>query len=521
MTVLEQQDLRIPLARALRLAQQLVALHAAQRVHGGLHPGSIACSADGSLRPYRPPTEESLSLSLARLRYAAPEQIGRLPVVDARSDLYSLGLVLYEWLVGEPAFDASDPLDLAYLQLAVLPLPPRVCQDAVPQVVSDIVMRLLAKAPDARYASARGLVADLQRCLQPLEAGNALLPFALCSADPGSQFLLPERLYGREREQALLRQLWQRGASGAPQLCLLAGSPGMGKTALVRALQEDIAREGGRHGVLPFRRPSDLGDPNDPAIPQRLQALLAELPGARAGRAQPLLLVLEDVQWADADALSRIQALARAARVSRLLMVAVWREDSADASQPLLQLCDRLSQALPVCLLRPAPLTAAQVAALIADSCYRVSDVHGLAAWVLRKTQGNPFYTRQLLKTLVAEGRLYFDRQADGWRWCLAEAQLHQVADTAVGLVARRLRSLAPRSQHALKVAAGMGAHFALHRLAQGCGASEFATLGWLACALNEGLLQAVPTEAVGSTGRVLQFAHDLVRQAALTLPQA
>jgi serine/threonine protein kinase len=156
--------LQAVLARALRIAQALEPLHASQRIHGGLHPETLEFLNDGSLRPSSlQPGDDALSL--ARLRYASPEQAGRLPVVDSRSDLYSLGLILYERLLGQPAFDSSDPLDLAYRHMAVAPVPPHVLDPEVPLQVSELVMRLLAKSPDARYATARGERAPCICCL--------------------------------------------------------------------------------------------------------------------------------------------------------------------------------------------------------------------------------------------------------------------------------------------------------------------------------------------------------------------
>ena len=527
------QELQIHLTRALKLARQLEALHAQQRVHGSLHPGCIDFLADGSLRLGRPAVCDDKP-SAARLRYAAPEQAGHLPVVDARSDLYSLGLVLYEWLLGQPALEGNDPLDLGYRQLAVLPVAPHVLQPALSQPVSDLVMRLLAKSPEARYASARGLAHDLHHCLQQLETSGSIQPFALCSIDQGAQFRLPERLYGRERELAGLTRLFERAAGGESLLCLLAGSPGIGKTALVRALRDTVAAAGGRLVELRFQRfPRELpGAALVQALREQLpgleglgaqpplHAVLPELFQRFASRSHPLLLLLDDLQWADGAALALLQSLLWAGRHAHVLLVGACCEDALDARHPLSHWLAALRQEQALAAeWRPAPLSLEQVAALIADTCFQISAPRELAALVMQKTLGNPFYTHQFLRTLVAEGRLYFDRQANGWRWSLSQDHLRQAADNVVDLLARRLRGFAPRSQQALKLAACTGSRFELRALAQACGVSDAVALEWLAGALHEEML--LPARCSPGGARAFAFAHALEQQAACSLAGA
>jgi predicted ATPase/signal transduction histidine kinase/DNA-binding response OmpR family regulator/HPt (histidine-containing phosphotransfer) domain-containing protein len=581
MTVPQPQVLPNALAQALKIAQALESLHAASRIHGSLHPDTLDFLPDGSLRPGTVlPGEDSLSL--VRLRYASPEQAGRLPVVDARSDLYSLGLILYEALLGQSAFDSLDPLDLAYQHMAVAPAAPHSVNPAVPQQVSELVMRLLAKSPDARYASARGLADDLQQCLQQLAASGRIAPFALCSTDQGSQFLIPDRLYGRDQEIAQLTRIFHRSVAGEVVLCMVGGYSGIGKSALVRALRDNIAESGGSlvegkfdqyHRETPYsalieafkgllrqvlagrqseravwrsRMLAALGEnlsvvmdvlpelellvgaqPPAPlligaAAQQRFNAVFSDLLKLFASQEHPLVLFLDDLQWADFASLALIETFVRAGRGAHLLMVGAYRDNEVDAAHPMMHMLTELrkDQAF-VAEFLLGPLSAEHVAELIADTCFNISEVQSLADQVMKKTQGNPFYTRQFLKTLVAEGRLRYDRSVNGWIWALEDAHLSQAADNVVELMTQRLKGFAPASQQALKVAACIGKRFDLTLLAQVCDVGDALALGWLAGALHDEMLLPVARNVSEAGAREFQFVHDRVQQAAYALAGA
>jgi hypothetical protein len=477
MAVLQHAQLESALARALAVAQCLCTLHASQQIHSGLSPQAVQLLPDARVRLHpAPPAGQALSLQA--LRYASPEQAGRLALVDTRSDLYSLGLLLYEWLLDQVAFDCGDALELAYRQMSLLPRAPHTLNAGVPLQVSELVMRRLAKSPDARYASAQGLTDDLQRCLRALADSGQVTRFALAQTDLRSQFIIPEQLYGRAGEMATLVQLWQRTVHGELLLCLVSGSAGMGKTALVRALRNTVQSGGGRwvegrsearqhrfpglalvdafktllrqllagapaerarwrsrlltglghhlavvQELLPEMEWITGRQPPAPllvglAVRRRMSAALVDLLALFAGPEHPLLLFLEDLHWGDAATLAFIRALLRERRCSHVLLVGAYRDGPCDSTTALTRLLHELHKGhAHLNEIRLKPLAMEELAALIDDTCSKVNALPALTSLVMQETQGKPQQARHFLQALVAQGRLRYVPLVQCWRW--------------------------------------------------------------------------------------------------------
>ncbi len=565
-------------AKALMVA--LEASHKAGKVLATPHsdalcPDVIVVGTEGEIR-FRTIATNDSPVTASRLRYVSPEQAGRLGKLDLRSDLYSAGVILYEWLLGLPPFQSDDPLDLTHRHMAEEPRAPIGLVPNLPNVLSDLVMKLLAKAPDARYATARGVLDDLNVCIEQLDLTGSIEPFELGRTDRGSQFRIPERLYGREAELRALADIYRRAVLGEIVLCMVGGYSGVGKSALVRAMRSDIAASGGRlvegkfdqyrretpysalieafrsllRQVLSGRQAevdrwrervlTTLGEnasvvievlpelerligPQPPApelvgfaAQQRFNAVFAQLLKRFASVEHPLVMFLDDLQWADDASLALIQTFVLSGQGAHLLMVGAYRDNEVDAAHPMTHMLRALrkNDALIVQLLLD-PLRQEHVVQLIRDTCYNIADPDALAAVVMKKAEGNPFYTRQFLKNMVGDGQLYFDRQADGWRWRAEEARLSDAAENVVDLMMRRLRGFPAATQAALKVGACIGKRFDLALLAAVCGGDESVALTWLAPALQEELLLPL---GGGSDTREFQFVHDRVQQAAFSM---
>src|SRR5262245_62117469 len=242
-----QQFLRL----AIRVASELAALHARGAIHQDIRPSNILFdAATGAIALVSVPIAGGRvpTLSEDSLPYISPERTGQMNrPIDSRSDLYSLGVVFYQLLAGRLPFEAEDAVGWVHCHVARQPRPLDQVRPSVPRPVMDIVGKLLAKLPDGRYQSALGLRHDLERCLHEWSERGALAMFPLGERDVSEEFRIPHKLYGRDTESAALREAFERVAgSGAPQLVLVSGYAGIGKSAVVRELLRPVARRRGR-----------------------------------------------------------------------------------------------------------------------------------------------------------------------------------------------------------------------------------------------------------------------------------
>ena len=236
---------------ALQLARACARVHAARVIHRDLKPANILCHpaadvvvlCDFGSAAELPVNGRSLPVCdlMGTPSYISPEQTGRTSEgCDVRSDLYSLGVTLYELLTGTVPFPQNELLAVVAAHLSKVPESPKDRVPSIPPAVSDIVMKLLAKQPDERYQSALGLASDLERCLATLTPDGRITEFQLGLSDqlrPRS----PNRLLGRTTEVTLLNQALARSATGSPALVLISAREGAGRSELVRALVRDFA----------------------------------------------------------------------------------------------------------------------------------------------------------------------------------------------------------------------------------------------------------------------------------------
>ena len=240
--------------RFLRLAISIVTalrkVHQCGLIHKDLKPANILVDADGEVRltgfgiasrlPRERQAPEPPETIAGTLAYMAPEQTGRMNrSIDARSDLYALGVTLYQMLTGLLPFTAADPMEWVHCHIARRPVPPAERLATVPEAVSTIVMKLLAKTAEERYQTATGLEHDLRHCLAEWERHGHIDGFPLGQKDTPDRLLIPEKLYGREREIASLLAAFDRVVeSGAPELVLVSGYSGIGKSSVVNELHK-------------------------------------------------------------------------------------------------------------------------------------------------------------------------------------------------------------------------------------------------------------------------------------------
>ena len=455
------------------------------------------------------------------LAYMAPEQTGRMNrSIDSRSDLYALGVTFYQMLTGGLPFTASDPMEWVHCHVARQPVPPASRLKEVPGAVSAIIMKLLAKTAEERYQTAAGVERDLRRCLAEWEARACIDDFPLGQQDASDRLLIPERLYGREREiEALLAAFDRVVASGTPELVLVSGYSGIGKSSVVNELHRALVPPRGLFAsgkfeqyqrdipystlaqafqglVRPLLSQSEaelsrsrdafvealgpngplmvdvvpelkliLGDqPPVPELPpqdaqRRFQLVFRRFLGVFARPEHPLALFLDDLQWLDAATLDLLEHMLTQPDVHHLLLVGAYRDNEVTPTHPLMRRLAAIRQAgAPVQDILLAPLGFEDVGRLIADALHCEPErAEPLARLVHEKTGGNPFFTIQFLTALAEEGLLAFDHGKACWSWDLDRIQAKGFTDNVVELMLGKLNRLPVETQAALQQLACLG----------------------------------------------------------------
>ena len=528
------------------------------------------------------------------LSYISPEQTGRVNrALDYRTDLYSLGATFYELLTGDVPFLADGAVEMIHAHIAREPVPPHARRPEIPEVVSRIVLKLLSKAAEDRYQSGYGLQADLRECLSRWRATGAVEPFALGAHDISDRFQIPQKLYGREAEIAALLATFGRASAGRAELMLVAGYSGVGKTALVSEVHKPIVEQHG-HFIsgkfdqlqrdIPYNSLIQafsalvrqlLAEPElrlrafrdklvealgqsgrvvtdvipeveliigpQPAIQElppseaqnRFNFVFRAFVHAFAARPHPLVIFLDDLQWADAPSLKLLQLLLTDPSTRHLLVIGAYRDNEVESAHPLMVALDGIRRdGGAVSTLRLAPLDLGHVSQLVSETL-RCSpgESLSLATLSLQKTHGNPFFLGQFLRSLSEEKLLAFDPSRRVWRWDADEIRRRGITDNVVELMAGKIRKLPERTQRVVKLGACIGNTFDLATLAIVDEHPDVETAADLWEALREGLVlpvddayQLVPTERregedAAELPRVAyRFLHDRVQQAAYSL---
>jgi PAS domain S-box-containing protein len=586
--VLERdQGQPLDLTRSLRigigLATTLVQVHRHGLIHKDIKPGNVLVDDNGnvwltgfgiaSLLPHESQVPAPPEILAGTLAYMAPEQTGRMNrSIDTRSDLYSSGVTLYQMLTGALPFAAADPLGWVHCHIARHPRSPD-DRAAVPEPLSAIVMKLLAKNAEERYQTASGLEADLRRCLAQWQSHGRIDPFPLGVHDLSDRLLIPEKLYGREREiDALLAAFDRVVAQGTPELVLVSGYSGVGKSSLVNGLHKVLVPARGLFAVgkfdqykrdIPYatlaqafqtlvrqilvKSEAAVGPwrhalqealgPNGqlivnlipevefiigkqlpvPCLPSqdeqnRFQLVFRRFLSAFARPEHPLALFLDDLQWLDAATLELLERLTTDPEVRHLMLVGAYRDNEVSSSHPLMRTLGAIRKAgarMQDIVL--APLVLGDVGRLITDALHCERDVaHPLARLVDEKTAGNPFFVIQFLRALAEEGLLRFDPDAAAWSWDLVYIQAKGYTDNVVDLMVGKLKRLPTITQEALKQLACLGNGAAIATLALDYDKSEEDIHAALWEAARAGLIFRQDGSYV--------FLHDRVQEAAYAL---
>ncbi|MBE9129492.1 MULTISPECIES: AAA family ATPase [unclassified Coleofasciculus] len=587
---------------AIKIAEILSQIHAANIIHKGINPSNII---------FNPETEQikiidfGISTVLRRetaalqnpnvlegtLAYMSPEQTGRMNrLLDYRTDFYSLGATFYELLTNRLPFETTDPLELVHCHIAKQPIPPHELNSAIPKTLSDLVIKLLAKTAEERYQSAWGIQADLVLLLMQLEANGEIEDIILGENDVSDTFQIPQKLYGRDAAIATLLTAFERVSQGTREMMLVTGYSGMGKSALVQEIYKPVTRQkgyfiSGKFDQLQRNTPyealikafqklvgqlltesetqlhwwrekltvalgantqiiidvipeielivgtqPDAPDVTPPQSQNRFSLLFQNFIKVFAQPEHPLVIFLDDLEWADSASLKLMQLLMTAPDSPYLFLIGAYRDNEVSAAHPLMLTLDEICESGAVVNhISLSPLGLPDINQLISETLHcQTQSSHALAELVLAKTGGNPFFLQEFLQSLYAENLLTFDLDCLSWQWDLAQIQGQKITDNVVELMAQKLQKLPENTQCILKFAACIGNQFELEMLAIVSENNLQDTALILHLAVTEGIIlplsdayKSVELKAIKGKEKLIvtyKFVHDRIQQAAYSL---
>jgi PAS domain S-box-containing protein len=481
------------------------------------------------------PNIMALNTLEGNLKYISPEQTGRINrALDYRTDYYSFGVCLFEMLCKKLPFDFDDPMEMVHSHIAKTPPAPHELNKTIPTALSGIVLKLLAKNAEDRYQSSSGILSDLTCCLNEYQSDNAITSFTPGQNDIPEKFQIPQKLYGRDEEMKRLLQSFQRASSGNAELLMVSGYSGIGKTALVKEIYKPIQElkgyfisgkfdqfqrnmpykaiveafkelikqllteteenlMGWKNMILDILGPNGqiiidvipdlsliIGDqPEVPELPpveakNRFNYVFQNFIHIFTQKSHPLVLFLDDLQWADEASLNLIQMVLRD-KDHCLLLIGSYRNNEVDPTHPLIKTLEEIKQNDVVFVheLFLEPLMVHHIQQIIMETLFCKNDHHSksLAELILAKTGGNPFFINEFFKALYSKNLIYFNKrgvdedQTAVWQWDLSAIKNQGITENVVELMTEKIRIFPHDVQKTLSLAACIGNRFDLKTL--------------------------------------------------------
>lgn len=570
---------------AFQIVETLETIHQCHIIHKDINPTNILYNASNQkIKIIDFGMATTLSREVAEIRnpelmqegtlsYISPEQTGRMNRgMDYRTDYYSLGVTFYQMVTGILPFQLKDMAELIHAHIAKLPIPPNEIDPNLPAVVSDIILKLMAKRAEDRYQSIFGLKSDLQKCIDQLKMEGEISHFIIGAQDISSRFQIPEKLYGREKQLSILLNTFNEVATGKTKLLLVSGYSGIGKSflihelykpllekrgyflsgkfeqfkknvsyvALIQALEElvkqvlteteeklNLFKEEIQKALYPNARlmtdmipllTAIIGE--QPPIPElraeeaenRFKLVLRSFINAVAQAEHPLVIFLDDCQWVDRSTLNLLEALLLDPDIHHLMIITAYRDNEVGEYHILnlsLEVLQKANFTFQQITLPPLEMT--DVQQLLSDTLHlEINHIRQLADLCYEKTQGNPFFLNQFLQTLFKDGILEFNSNKGSWTWDINKIQQMSITNNVVDLMEKKIKQLHVDTQRILELAACLGSRFDLDTLATICEKTPKQTFLDMHEALENGFILAEHD--------VYQFLHDRVQQAAYLL---
>lgn len=507
------------------------------------------------------------------LKYIAPEQTGRINrSIDNRADLYSLGIILYRIFAGQLPFESTEGFELVYAHIAKTPVPPHQVNAQLPKVISEIIIKLIDKNAEDRYQSAFGLKHDLEKCLQQLSAKGEIENFPIATLDYSGKLFFSHKLYGREKEIKYLNHIFENCCNGQKNTLLVSGYSGSGKSALIEVLKNSSSLKKGifikgkfdqissdtpySTFVQAFNELAQMILAGDNAYQAKWKKRITEaignsgkiltqfMPGIEnligkqpeitelkgieaqnrfnyeftrfiktiADRDNPLVIFVDDLQWADASSLNLFKIVTENRDIEYVLLVGGYRKNEVDENHPLTKILNELKN-------DHVGFERIDLKDLVYDDVYQLvsgalvtsqENISFLADIIYNKTKGNAFYVWQFLKSIYEEGFLRFDFETMKWHWNTDLILQMNVSGNVVDLMTSFILKLPPETFDLLKTASSIGNRFSKRNLSTIKQVTEKNIESLLNLSVNEGLLIPSATE--------YKFAHDRIQQAIYSL---
>ena len=570
---------------AIRIAAALGHLHSRGLVHKNIKPANVLVNPTrdevwlmGLGIASRISRERQLAMPsqylVGTLAYMSPEQTGRINrSIDSRSDLYSLGVTFYEMLTGSLPFTSTEPMELVHCHLARQPIPPCEKLASIPRAISSIVSKLLGKAAEERYQTAKGVERDLQHCLSEWELQGRIEEFTQARQDAPDQLQISEQLYGRESEIRTLLGAFDRMADrDNPELVLISGYAGVGKSSLVNEIRKTLVspqslfasgkfdqynrdipyatlaqafkgliqsllgksevelaswREAlleavGSHGRLMIELVPELEliIGQQPAVSDlsaqeargRFQAIFRRFLSVFARPEHPLALFLDDLQWLDMATADLLEDLTTGADLRHLLLIGAYRANEVAPLHSLRLKMDAIgASGGHLVEITLDPLLPEHLQQLVSHTLgCDMERAAPLSLLVHQKTGGNPYFANRFMTSLADEGLLAFDHRTGIWSWNLDQIHAKGYTDNLIDLLLGGLNRLPPETLDALQQLACLGNIAAMTTLVLICDMTEAEIHAVLHPAVLAGLLE--------HRDGCYSFAHDRVHEAAYLL---